>query len=152
MSMTVDEELDLKRKFAHAVLKSIETPFKVAKSLVNSDILALRISKEWTQDPEVIAEKERLIRTLGKKHFLPSKEELAKELYKTAVEATDFDTKHKFYKLYAETQGMIEKPVTNNNIAIQNTANRIMVIRETGSDDAWEKKLKAQQEKLANDN
>ncbi|WP_292414149.1 hypothetical protein [Methylophaga sp.] len=56
----------------------------------------------------------------------------------------------KLGKLYADVRGFIEKPQTtiNNNNNVTN--NRVMVVRENGSDEDWEAKLRKQQDNLTN--
>lgn len=150
-------EIEQKKKFAYEFLRDPNNSFGVAKNIFNDPYdpkivgKALRISREWPKDPVVIAEKERLLKNNGERHFLPTKEQLSRELLTKAREAKDFDSSHKFYKLYAETQGLIEKPTTNITANIQNHSNRVMVITNNGSDEDWEVKAKAQQEKLIND-
>lgn len=145
-----DEEL--KTAFAEQLLKHSEDAFKAAQCVFPDDMgLALRITHEWVHDPFVIAEQARLIEELGESHFLPTKEHYAREVYATAQTIRDPDSKHKFYKLYGEIMGFIEKPSTNINTNVNNNvANRIMVVRESASNDDWEKALLKQQEELAN--
>jgi hypothetical protein len=151
------DDLELKKKFAYDLLKDPGDPFKVAFACIDNPNdpksvgKALRMSQLWVRDPLVIAEKERLLTENGAKHFLPSKEEYSREVLDVARSAKDFDSKHKFYKLYAESQGFVEKPTTNITTNLQNIQNRVMVIREKGNDNDWEQNLLAQQDKLIND-
>jgi hypothetical protein len=153
------DEIELKKKFAYNLLIDPDNPFQVAKDLLDDPLNpdpningeALRMAALWVKDPIVVAEKEQLVKNNGAKHFLPSKEDYSRELLGHAREAKDYDTKHKFYKLYGESQGLIEKPTTNITANVQNIANRVMVVKQVGNDNDWEAKLKAQQEKLISD-
>jgi len=160
MEISDFDEIALKKKFAYELLKAPKDSLKIARELLTTpnDISniynvgkALKISQLWPVDPVVIAEKEKLLRDNGAKHFLPSKEEFAREVLDVARSAGDFDTKHKFFKLYAESQGFIEKPTTNITSNTQNISNRVMVMPAPTEDSHWEKQLLVQQQSLIND-
>lgn len=138
-----------KTRFAELLLKTPDNPFKAAMGICGEDTgRALLVSSEWPDDPFVISEQKRLLDELGADHFLPTREELGRMVYQSAQDAKFEENKVKFLKLYADIRGFIAKPETN--VTVQNTNNRVMVVRENGSDDEWEQKLLKQQRGLVN--
>lgn len=152
-------ERELKLAFARAWLKAPKNPFEAARTVFGLNTgAALHAATNWTTDAEVLAECARLKEDEGAKSFLTSKEELARKILE-AVEDPPLETqggwqaripiedKLKAFKLYAEVMGYIEKPqaVINNNPV---TNNRVMVVKDSGSDEDWEKKAARQQKEL----
>jgi hypothetical protein len=148
----MNTELEYKKRFAAELLKVGNTDsasiFKAALVVFGKETgQALRIANEWVYDPEVLAEQERLKEEKGVMSFLPTKSDLAKAVWDKAREeyvATEDFTK--LMRLYAEIMSFIEKPglnVTNNVIS-----NRVMIVKDHGSDSDWEAKLAQQQKAL----
>lgn len=88
--MTDDEQIKaLKTAYAEALLRSEGTDlpaarFKAALTLYPKDnelSQAIKISSEWPNDPFVIAEMERLLKERGSESFLPTKIQLAAQLW-----------------------------------------------------------------------
>lgn len=144
-----DEEL--KAQYARLLLK-VDDPFKAALHLFpDNTSRALRVANEWPNDPEVVAAQAELLDEDGEISFLPTKAAFARKIWdrmeEERIAPEDFA---KLGKLYADVRGFIEKPQTNINNNVNNVNNRVMIIRETGTDEDWEAKLRKQQEDLTN--
>lgn len=148
--MQDQDEAALKTAFAAALLKTPTEPFTAALIVFGVDTgRALRAAHEWYKDPFVTAECERLKSEGFTKH---NKEELRDELIDEMMkivrnEKAFVDDRVKAGKLAAEIRGLIEKPQTNinNNVV---TANKVMVVKDHGNNDDWEKRLLEQQRGL----
>lgn len=144
-----DEEL--KAEYARLLLK-ISDPFKAALQLFpDNTSRALRVANEWPNDPEVMAAQADLLDEDGELSYLPTKADFARNLWdKMQEDRIAPEDYAKLGKLYADVRGFIEKPQTtiNNNNNVTN--NRVMVVRENGSDEDWEAKLRKQQDNLTN--
>lgn len=117
------KELELKKLFAIAVLKKpLRKPqdsYEIGTMIFGGDTVgAMRAGASWPTDPDVLRLKDELIAEKGIDFFLPTKEELARELLDIANEK--FDNGHlkhdardreKLLRLYAELMGFIEKPL-----------------------------------------
>jgi len=145
-----DEEL--KAEFARLLLKSPSDPFKAALMLFPDNTnRALRVANDWPADPEVMAAQAALLEEDGELSFLPTKADFARKIWdKMDEERLAPEDFAKLGKLYADVRGFIEKPQTNINNNVNNVTNRVMVIRESESNDDWEAKLRKQQEDLTN--
>lgn len=154
MATASDDEL--KAKFARQWLKTPRNPFQAALAVFGTDTgRALLASKEWINDPVVLAEQAHILETEGFRVGLPTKEEYARKIIDAAEETLPdgtsrvaFEDKLKAYRLFGEVMGYIERPASttiNNN---PQTINRVMIVKEHGSDDDWERRLQNQQQKL----
>lgn len=126
-------------------------PFKAALVIIPNDTgKALRISTEWPQDEYVLELRAEIVASEGADAFLPSKDELAQQVYLDTLTARVFEDKLKGYRLYAEIRGFIEKPSTtinnNNNTLVDNR--RVMIVKDHGSNADWERKLASNQKAL----
>lgn len=121
------DPLEMKTKFAEASLRYPTQPFKAATTVFPQHIqAALFVSQEWLHDEFVLAEKDRLLSENGPDHYLPSKYELAHEVFALATGTAIAEDKIKAFKLYAEIQGMISKAPVNNNV-VDNSVRVLMV-------------------------
>lgn len=150
-AVVVDEEQPLKLAFAGALLKhpqDLEGRFAAALSVTSDTGRALIMANKWLDDPIVTAEQMRLLKGAdeGDLNFIGTKADFAREILEQARTQWDGEVKIKFYKLYAETRGFIAKPDTNVNVQVNN--NRVMVVKDMGSDDDWERKAQNQQRAL----
>lgn len=148
-----DEEL--KSEFARALLTHANV-FQAALSVVGDTGRALRIAHEWAADPFVLAEKMRILEDDGISG-LWTKEEYAKKLMDATEEkdsatgrwVNDFEMRLKGYELFGKVMGYIprgsETTINNNN---SQTVNRVMIVKEHGSNDDWERRLQNQQKQL----
>lgn len=104
------DETSEKLAFAVELLRSPAEPFKAALAVFpNNTNKALKVANQWTADPVVMAEVQRLKDEVGELSFLPSKAELAKKLWDSANECVFKDDQAKMFKLYAEVMGFITK-------------------------------------------
>jgi hypothetical protein len=135
-----------KRDYAALLIKERD-PFKAALLLFpEATNRALWVSNNWPNDPEVVAEKDRLNREDAGAAYLLNKTELARDILekmKVAVKADDYA---KLAKLYAEVLGYIEKPQASVNVT--NNVPRVveMPVFPTGED--WEAAAAKQQRDL----
>ena len=136
-----------KALFAEALLKNPDNPFTAAKSVFPTNMAyALYISNHWRHDEDVVSKQKQLLKTNGEAKYLPSKTEVAREIHTLAGDAKDSEVALKALQLYCNVRGFIEKPgtVINNNAV----CNKIMVVKDHGTDDDWERKLQDQQQNL----
>jgi hypothetical protein len=138
-----------KTKFAELLLKTPDNPFKAAMGVFDETGDALYASIHWPEDDFVKAEQKRILDEKGKAHFLPDKERLSHMIINEAEQARDPGDKHKMFRLYAEVNGMIDKPGTN--VTVTNTNNRVMMVHDHGSDEDWSNKALKQQRRLVNE-
>jgi len=145
-------ELAAKEKFARLLLKEPSDPFAVALKVFPDDTKrALWVANNWPTDPEVLGLQEKATEDEGELAFLPTKGRLAREVWDMMHDKyTDAATFAKLGKLYAEIMGLIEKPQVAVTTNVQNVTNKVMIVRENGSDAEWERKLLEQQTRLAN--
>jgi len=107
-----ENESELKRQFAELWLALPDDPFKAACNLFGSDYgKASFVAQKWVIDPEVTAYTKTILKERGAKSFLPTKEDLAHKVFKSAENAFEYKDKCSLFKLYAEIMGFIEKPV-----------------------------------------
>ena len=137
---------ELKKEYAAALLRWPDDPVRAAKSIVGEDVQrAVQMSMRWVRDPVVVAHRRELVEEHGAEAFTMSKAELINKLAEIADEARDSKDRIAALRNIAEIRGFIEKPGTKIEV---NTAPRVMVVRDTGSNDEWERKLEEQQRKL----
>ena len=145
---TFNSEPHYKRQFAAFVYQGY-TPFLAALKMWPQDNnFAYNVSESWKADAFVLAEIEKLRTDAEAKARAPTKEELIKDLRQRAngMEDDDFI---KAFRLIAEMSGHIAKPEPpQTNVTVNNTQNRVMVVKDHGSAADWEAKLVAQQAKL----
>lgn len=145
------EDLKLKTAFAAELLKHPGEPFKAGLAVFGIDTpKALWAASKWIHDDFVIAESAR-IKTEGFEQH--DKEELRDELINEMMkivrnEKLFVDDRVKAGKLAAEIKGLIEKPQTNINNNNVVTSNRVMIVKDHGDNDSWEKRLLEQQRAL----
>lgn len=142
-------DTELKAKFAAELLRNPKEPFLAGLSVFpNDNGRALRAAYEWPNDPEVKAEQARLTAKDGGAGFLPSKAELARAIWDKSTAAYDAEDFTKLAKLYADVMGFIQKPEPAVNVNVNN--NRVMVVKDHGTNEEWAEKLAAQQRELTN--
>lgn len=149
----MDNQQELKRKFAEAMLKLDGDPFKAAFSIIPDVGLAMQAANTWPTDPIVAEAKILLLEEKGLRSFLPTKDEQARDIYNMAnCEKLDAEVRLKAHRLYAEIMGNIERPAlptaSNTNIIAQN----VMVVKDHGTNDDWEMQAMQQQGKLVHGN
>lgn len=149
-AVVVDDEAQLTARFAAALLRHPETPdgrFAAALSVTSDTGKALLMAHKLWDSPQVI-EAQRQIKAAAEDDldFIGTKADFAREVLECARKSWDGDVQHKMYKLYAEVRGFISKADTNVNVQVNN--NKVMIVKDLGSNDDWERRAAEQQRKL----
>lgn len=145
-------EIEQKKAFAAALLKSPDDPFKAAlDAFPEQTSFALRVAQTWPNDAEVKKLLQELRDSGADLEALPTKADWLREIWDKARNTVDPDDFQKLMKLYGDGRGFIEKPQTNINAQTAVVNSGVMIVPNHGSDADWEKKLAAQQEKLIAD-
>lgn len=139
----------LKEQFVQAWLRTGD-PFKAGHDVFPTDPgRAMRASWEWPKDLEVLEYKAALILNTDGAAGTPTAEEFALEVYRTGAAQSYWEAKLGFFTLFAKLQGLIDKPaslkIDNRSVTINN---KVMVVKDHGSDDAWERTLRENQKRL----
>jgi hypothetical protein len=148
------DELERKRKYMIQLLREPEEYFKAGLAAYPErdswhTAMAMKVGTEWVDDFECLQIKKDLIEEFGEAFFLPSKGDLAREIWATAKGAKTNSDKIKGLELYGKVMNFIEQPQPaqiHNNVG--NTTNKVMLVTRSNSDDEWEQKLLDQQTKL----
>lgn len=144
-------DVELKERFAAELLKTPENAFGAACRIFGMDTqTALRVSVEWVLDIVVLRKQAALLEEYGEEYYLPSQVELARKVWGLAIDdKADRKDKREAYKLYAEIRGWLKTGgggvTVNNNVL---NANRVMMLKDFGTDDNWEETAKKSQMKL----
>jgi hypothetical protein len=146
-----EETAKLKTEFAVAILRFPEQAFKAGQEVFGADTgRALYVASNWIKDPFVESEKIRLVKEKGARSFLPTKEDYARTVWELANgDRTPIEDKRHLLALYGDIMGyktQAEKAGINVNV----TQNKVMVIRDHGTDADWERQAAAQQHRLTN--
>lgn len=149
--MSNDEQLVEQMQKEAFVTEWLRTgdPFKAAHTVFPADPgRAMRASWEWTKDADVLEYRQALLSATDGCAGIPSRNELARELYQFIGNIEDKELRLSGYELFAKMMGYIEKPspVTIDNRHV--TVNKVLVVRDHGSDDAWERQLSENQKRL----
>jgi len=135
-----------KAKFAALLMNTPNEPFVAAMGVEpDNNGIALWIATHWIGDDEVLAHQKRLRESGEDLNNLPNKAAQLAEIWKLTQHGL-YEDRIKAHKLYADIKGHIEKPQPAVSVNVNN--NRVMVIRDQGSDDDWEKKVAKQQSDL----
>lgn len=151
---TTPADLELKRAFALELLHTPKNPFGAAQRVLGFEDAGrcMRIYRLWEADPEVRAFKEEFLAELGEDVGLASKRDQSIDIYAMASnENLDPELRIKAHKLYADVRGFIDKPSTTVNANVQINQNRVMIIQDHGSNEAWAAKAAAHQKQLLAD-
>jgi len=150
-------ENELKLAFADAWLRYPSDPFKAALVVTKGDSLAaLSVLDRYQRDPELYDIKAALIEEYGEEAFLPSKEQMVRQVLDRAERAVEDADYCKLMALAFDARGMTSKANGGANVVINNnTDNRTMsipvMINSAGnvaSDEEWEQALIQQQKTL----
>lgn len=157
----IENEDELKRKFALALLKHPGNPFQAGIEVFGTDTgKALFVGSNWLNDPIVEEEKARLLEDGGEMALLPSKSDLARKVWEMATcdegegsKRIDFEDKLKAFRFYAELREFIKKPgeSTSEGSGNTNVQNNVMVVHQHGTNEEWSDALREQQRKLLAD-
>lgn len=143
-------EEDFKKAFAAALLECPDEPFKAALELFPDDTaFAFQIANKWPLDSIVIAHKKEL---QGDEEFqtslLLTKTELFKNVELRLKRINDPETYVKLAKSYSDMRGFTPKQEQQVNVSV--VTNKVMVVKDHGTNDEWEIKLMQQQTDLCN--
>lgn len=146
----MEKEHEHKLAFARALLR-FKDPYKAACSIFTRPSdggLCIHASTNWPNDVVVVAECDRLIIEFGNEHFLPGKADMAKDLWAIATDMMlDYETRLRYYSLYAKLRGFIEKPPDPEKAPNGATIiNKIMIVPGLSQD--WEADTRRQQREL----
>jgi len=116
----------------------------------NNISAAMWIANNWPNDPIVIAETQRILRSDTLKDDVPSKAQMTMRAWAMANDDT-IDSKNAIaaLRLAAELEGHIGGSGVNVTVPV-NLGNNVMVVKDHGTDDQWEAMLAAQQDALTN--
>jgi hypothetical protein len=145
------DELEDKKKFAAELLRNPQQPFVAALAVYpDNNNWALFVATHWPQDADVLKFQQEILKDHPETDFLPTEAELARAIWdKMNAKFTPIEDFTKLGKLYAEIRGFIKK--TDTNITVNaNTDNRVMVVKDLGTDEEWENKASKQQQALLN--
>lgn len=139
------------KRFAYEHLKTPDDAMGAAqRAFVNDDISAAQVADHWPTNAFVIKFKQELLSEFGEEHFLPSKSDIARQLYKIGANcAQAADDRIKALKELANLLGYIEKPAAVT-VNTGSTNNRVMIVRDHGTVDDWEQRAIEQQSRLIN--
>jgi len=152
--MIFENEKEQKEKFAVLLLKNPNNAYDVACRLYPNDVSrSMFIFNHWQSDPYVEECQDKLLEEFGEEHFLPTKAELAREIWDRAKAAYDDDSFTKLMRLYADVLGYIKKSDVNIDNRQMLVSPKIMILPaiEQASEDVWENCLKEQQRSLTLD-
>lgn len=147
------DDAERKKRFAYQILLEPDEPYKAGLAAYPEkdnyhNHMAMVVAQDWLNDVDIHLLKRQLIAEHGEDFFLPTKQDLAREIWKTAKNGKTSE-KLAAQRLYAEVRGFIEKPVAAQiNNTVSNTTNKVMVVPARTSDADWEDAVAAQQAKL----
>jgi hypothetical protein len=147
-------ETQQKIQFAAELLRFPNESLRAAEAVLGkeSDVTKrLKMSAEWPNDPEVMEAQVALLEKYGPDYFLPTKIDLARAIYKRMEHATVTHEDYvRFAKLYAEVRGFIDKGAVGGG-GVTNIQQNVLIVRNTGTDEEWEKATQEQQKQLVLD-
>lgn len=148
--LTAHQEHELKRAFAEAWLHCPHDPHAAAQSVCSNTSISYRMAMEWVLDPFVRQCQEELVKVNGEDHYLPNRTILIRRIMDIGDDKEN-GAKERLaaYKLVAELRDFMPKQEQNTNIQINQ--NRVMIVKDHGTDDEWREKMAAQQAKLVED-
>ena len=149
MTQLVPADAEKKRAFAFKLLQNPTKPIEAAKAVFPGDMAtACTVSVAWVNDPEIIELQQKLLEEYGEEHFLPSKADVGRELYKIGTQyAADNKDKIKALETFSRLMGYLGESSTNIN-NFMSTSNRVMMVPENQTIDSWAHKAKDNQASL----
>jgi hypothetical protein len=105
------EQNDVKDRFTVEWLRKGD-PWQAALTVLGHQnaSYASQCASQWPFDPYVIAKRKQLLAEQGEEAFLPTKVDLAREIWRDAENCRDPADKTRNLRLYAEVMGFVEKP------------------------------------------
>lgn len=150
----MSDELEQKRKFAKLFLErgmSPNTAFQIALGIFGEGETskAIKAAMNWQADPQVLEFIDEIKAAGEDLELLPSKADLARDVWARLKDEPDSENYAKLAKLYAEVRGFIEKPQTNQNLQIV-VAPKVIEVPVYQNAEAWENDSAKQQNELLN--
>lgn len=143
--MEFQDETKLKAAFAALLLRTPAEPFVAGLALFpNETARALWVATHWMNDDIVKAEMKRLRNAGADLDDLPNEADLLRTVWEMTQRGM-LDDRVKAAKLYADIRGYISKGPA---VAVNVSNNRVMVIRDQGTNEEWEAKVAKQQANL----
>lgn len=139
------------KRYAYEMLKNPNDSLGCARrAFVNDDISAAQVADWWPTNPYVLEFRAQLLAEFGEDHFLPTRADIARELFSIGTSAA-CEAKDRINALdkLAHLLNYVEKP-SSVTVNTGETNNRVMLVRDHGTDHDWEKRAKEQQAKLIN--
>ncbi len=134
-----------KALFAEELLRNPTNAYKAAKVVFPRDTaIALFVSNNWVVDEYVLAKQKEFIKEGGEAKYLPTKSQVARQIHNVSAEVNDADLELKALRLYCDVRGYIEKPGT----VVNNQITSVMLVKDHGTDEDWEKRMLEQQKTL----
>lgn len=148
--LSPEQEQALKRAFAEAWLRYPSDPSAAAQSVCANMAISYRMAMDWVFDPFVRECQEELIKQRGEDFYLPNRTLLVRRIMEIG-EDKSHSPKDRLaaYRLVAELRNFMPKPEQNTNIQVNN--NRVMIVKDHGTEAEWREKMAAQQAKLVED-
>lgn len=142
-----------KRAFAEALakepVKNPDAAFRAAvKAFPGETAKAWQYYLQFFNDFEVQGMLAEVIIEADPVEFLPTKEELCVRIMTAADQAIETRDKLKGYELLAEIMGFRPKESSKANVNVNVQNNKVMVVRDHGTDAEWEASLSDQQTRL----
>lgn len=139
-----------KKDFAYHFLRDPQNAFKAALKVFPTDRqTALRAAAEWPNDNEVIVLQNEFLEQHGEEAFLPTRVDFLAELWKNfKSDKVEMADKIKIADIYAKARGFYPEKVQVQTNETVNITNKVMVVRASGSDEEWERRLQQQQNAL----
>lgn len=136
--------------FVLAYLRDPQNPHGIAMQLFGQrPLFGQHVGTQWPREDWFKEACDKLIEEYGEEYFLPSKAQIARELYNAArSNAWDTEAQLKYYKLYCEVMDYVKGGAGVTVNQTNNTQTNVMLVRDVGSDEDWEEKTAAQQAKL----
>jgi len=135
----MNNESELKIRFADALLRDPNNAFAAAQSTGVEQNRIMEIATTWPSDDEVLKAQKDLIEKHGAREFLPTREEAARLIWEKAQNAQKAEDVAKLMKIYGDYMGFIEKPGLTVNNNTQNVVH-VMKVPMPESVDEWESK------------
>jgi len=145
------DDLERKIQFARFLFRDPANPFNAATSVFPDDIgEACKAALEWTKDETVINEIERL-KAEKPDEIIPDKNEALLLAWRIANNAYEAKDRISALRLFAEISGHMPDKTINKNIKTEESKiNKVMLVKDHGSNEEWESDLLNQQGKLVN--
>ncbi len=139
----------IRRLYAVELLKHRD-PWQAALATFPGDIdAAIEASRFYPNDPVVVAHMKTVREAKAGGDVLPTKDDLARELWKTArVEGVKIPEKLAALRLYAEVMEYTAKSSSGATVQVNATTPHVLMVPQYGTPEEWEEKTKYQQRKL----